>query len=69
MFWWGKLEKEISGKTQAQRVGCYKYRFSRSGMGGIDWTDLAQDKDRSWTLVNAVINIRVPQTAGKFLPS
>jgi len=30
------------------------------GVGGIDWTDLAQDKDRRLTLVNVVINLRVP---------
>jgi hypothetical protein len=27
-------------------------------MGGIDWTDLAQDKDRWRALVNAVMNLR-----------
>ena len=29
-------------------------------MGGIDWIDLAQDRDRWWVLVNAVMNLRVP---------
>ena len=27
---------------------------------GMDWTDLAQDMDRWWVLVNAVMNLRVP---------
>jgi hypothetical protein len=27
---------------------------------GIDWIDLAQDRDRWRTLVNAVMNLRVP---------
>ena len=30
------------------------------GWGGIDWTDLAQDRDRWWALVNSVMNLRVP---------
>ena len=28
-------------------------------MGGIDWIGLAEDRDRLWALVNAVINLRV----------
>ena len=28
-------------------------------MGGIDWIDLAQDKDRWQALVNSVMNLRV----------
>ena len=31
--------------------------------------DLDQDTDRWWTLVNTVMNIRVPQYAGNFLTS
>jgi hypothetical protein len=27
--------------------------------GGMDWIELAQDMDRWWDLVNAVMNLRV----------
>jgi len=28
--------------------------------GLMDWIDLAQERDRSWALVKAVMNLRVP---------
>jgi hypothetical protein len=30
------------------------------GGGGIDWIDMAQDRDRCRALVSAVMNLRVP---------
>jgi len=29
------------------------------GREGMDWIELVQDRDRWWTLVNVVMNIRV----------
>jgi len=37
--------------------------------GGMDWIELAQDRDRWQTLVNVVMNLRVPQNAGNFMTS
>ena len=36
---------------------------------GMNWIDLAQDTDRRRAVVNAVMNLRVPQNAGNFLSS
>jgi hypothetical protein len=39
------------------------------GLDGMDWIDLAQDRDQLRALVNAVMDLQVPQNAGKFLSS
>ena len=35
--------------------------------GDMDWIDLVQDKYRWRAVVNAVMNLRVPENVGKFL--
>jgi hypothetical protein len=37
----------------------FKWIFERLD-GGVDWIDLAQDKDRWRALVNTVMKLRVP---------
>jgi hypothetical protein len=41
---------EDNTRMDLQEVGC----------GGMDWIELAQDRDRWWTLVNAMMNLQVP---------
>jgi len=41
---------ENNNKMYLQEVGC----------GGMDWIDLAPDRDKWWALVNMVMNLRVP---------
>jgi hypothetical protein len=44
-----------------------KMDFQDVGCEGMDWIDLAQERDRWQALVNAVINLRVTYNAGNFL--
>jgi hypothetical protein len=38
-------------------------------MGGTDWIDVAQDRDKWRALVKAVLNFRIPWNAAYFLAS
>jgi hypothetical protein len=29
------------------------------GLGGVDWIQLAQDRDRRWAVVSVVMNLRI----------
>jgi hypothetical protein len=39
------------------------------GWDGMDWIDLAQNRDQWRAFMNTVMNLGVPQNAGKFLRS
>jgi hypothetical protein len=66
------------GKPEGKRpVGRPRRRWEDNIKAGLqevgcrdkDRIQLALDIDRRWALVNAVMNLRIPQTAGNFLTS
>jgi hypothetical protein len=59
-FWWGDLREEPLGRPRCRWEDNIKIDFQEVGWGGMDWIDVAQDRDRWWVLVNVVTNLLVP---------
>jgi hypothetical protein len=57
----GKPEaKRPLGKPRHKWEDIIKIDLQEVGWGGLDWIDLAQDRDRWRALVYAIMNLRVP---------
>jgi hypothetical protein len=57
----GKPEgKAPLGRPRRRWEDNIKMDLQEMGCGGMDWIELAHDRDRWRTLVNAVMNLRVP---------
>jgi hypothetical protein len=59
-FWWGNLrvrehmdDPVVDGRVTLRSV-------FRKWVGGMDWIDVAEDRERWRALVNAIMNLRVP---------
>jgi hypothetical protein len=61
-------EKDTTRKTKTIWVDDIKMDLEEIGWGGgVDWIDLPQNRGRWRALVKVVINLQVPQNAGKLL--
>jgi hypothetical protein len=56
----GNPEGRSLGRARRRWEDKIKMDFREMEWGGIDWIDLAQDRDRWRTLVSAVMNRQVP---------
>jgi len=52
--------KRPLGRPRRRWEDNIKMDLQRVGWGGVDWFDLAYDRDRWRALVNAVMNLCVP---------
>jgi hypothetical protein len=60
-LWWGNLrEGDHFEDPGIDRRIILKWIFEMLGVGGADWIDLAQDRDRWRALMYTVMNLRVP---------
>jgi hypothetical protein len=48
------------GRPRCRWVDNIKMNLREIGWGGVDWIDMAQDRDQWKALVNMVLNLRVP---------
>jgi len=61
MVFMGKPEgKRPFGRPRRRWEDNIKMDLQDVGCGGMEWIELAQDRDRWQALVNAVINLQVP---------
>ena len=52
--------EETAGRPKRRWVDNMRMDLQEVGCGHVDWIGLAQDRDGSRKLVNAVMNLRVP---------
>jgi len=61
--------KRLLGRLRRGRDYDIRMVLQEVGCGGMDWIELAQDRNSCWALLNGVMNLQVPQNAGNFITS
>jgi hypothetical protein len=64
-FWLTKLKE----KDHLENRGNIRKHLRETGGAGVEWIILAENMVQRRAIVNTVMNLRVPDKAGSFLPS
>jgi len=60
-FWWGNpRQRDHLGDQGVDWRIILRWIFKKLDVGGIDWNELAEVRNRWWALVKAAMNLRGP---------
>jgi hypothetical protein len=60
-FWWANLSaRDHWGDPGVDGMKILKLILRKWDVGGVDWIELARDRDRWRAILNAAMNLRVP---------
>jgi hypothetical protein len=59
-YWWESQKERPLGRRRRWWVDNIKIDLRERRWDGLDWIDLAQDRDQCRALVETVMNLRVP---------
>jgi hypothetical protein len=57
--------RRTPGRPRHRWVDNFKMDLAEMGLSNVDWIDLAQDRDKCRSLVNAVMNPQFPYTVAE----
>jgi hypothetical protein len=69
LLWESQKDETPLGRSRGRWEDNIKMDPREIRWGGVDWIDLAQDREEWRALLNTIINLRVSLNVGKFLSS
>jgi hypothetical protein len=59
-YWWESQKQDLLRRPTCRWFDNIKMYLKEIGWDGMDWIDLAEDRDQWRALVNAVMNLQAP---------
>jgi hypothetical protein len=56
-YWWESHKEKSQNRPKCRQLNNIKMDFGETGWGGMEWINLAQDRDQWKVLVNTVMNL------------